>query len=327
MLRVLRPESGPDTTTALPAILHLKAEAGAFCLARPGWLRLVAIILLAPWAVGCAVPRHEVGLDKVLEQELGPSHREIPPYRCTIGAHRGSSVEYMENTLKALKAAEASSKYAFVEFDVQYSADSRIVVFHDQRLWRLFGSTRTIGNTTFADLQTFTRGEVCSYEEAMQVVHKRLNIEIKSQGDDEEDVRLADELIADLQARGRLKDVMISSISSEVIRYIGTKYPEVPTGKIRWLTRSTYLHFDALTESLYEELNEIQADYLMLHVSNLRNIERLLALKPADKTIVFWDFEDNIFLVHKDASDRLWGDSGFRNWCKRVRYGFLMPPQ
>lgn len=292
-----------------------------------GLLRLLVAVLLAQWAVGCAAPRHEVGLDRVLEQELGRGRQEIPAYRCTVGAHRGASVEYLENTLKALKAAEASSKYAFVEFDVQYSADNRIVVFHDLRLWRLFNSARTIGNTTFQELQTLTGGEVCAYEDAMQVLSKPLNIEIKSQGDDAEDARLADELIADLRARGRLKDVMISSISADVIQYISTKYPEVPTGKIYWLTRSTYLHFDLLTQSLYEEMNEIGADYLMLHVSNLRNIERLLALKPAGKTIVFWDFQDNMFLVHKDSSDRLWGQSKFRNGWNKVRYGFTQPPR
>jgi hypothetical protein len=49
-------------------------------------------------------------------------------------------------------------------------------------------------------------------------------------------------------------------------------------------------------------------------------------LKPSGKTIIFWDFKDNMFLVHKDLSDRVWGDSGFKNWLKQMRYGFLHPP-
>lgn len=324
MLYLLRPKAGSDS--ALQSFPRSNAGQDVFCPVA-GWLRLLVVVALTHWAVGCAVPRHEVGLDQVLEKELGRSHAKVPAYRCTVGAHRGSSVEYTENTLKALKAAEAGSKYAFVEFDVQYSADNRIVVFHDRRLWRLYNSTRTIGNTTFEELQTLTGGEVCAYEDAMQVLDKRLNIEIKSQGDEEEDARLADELIADLQQRGRLADVMISSISADVIRYISIKYPEVPTGKIYWLTRSTYLHFDLLTESLYEEMDEIGADYLMLHVSNLRNIERLLALKPEGKTVMFWDFQDNMFLVHKDSGDRLWGQSSFRNGWNQLRYGFMQPPR
>jgi len=246
-------------------------------------------LALAILAVGCALPRHEVGLHEVIQNEMGRPNPEVPEYRCTMGAHRGSSVDFTENTLDAFKAAEADDKYAFIEFDVQYSRDGHIVVFHDRRLLRLFGSLRSVGNSTYAELVEATHGEVCTYEEAMAVVSKRLNIEIKSQGDDEEDRRLADELILDLRQRRRLKQVMISSISAEVIRYINATYPDIPTGKIYWLTRSTYLHLDSLTRGLYKDLEDCQADYLMLHVSNLRNIQRLLDLKPADKTITFWE--------------------------------------
>ena len=284
------------------------------------------MLLIAFTLTGCALPKHEVGLNKLLQEELGESRNGIPAYRCTVGAHRGSSIEYMENTLNALKAANASRKYAFVEFDIQYSKDNRIVVFHDRRLLRLFGSARSVGNTTLAELEEITGGEVCTYEEAIAEVDKRLNIEIKSQGDDGEDARLADEVIDDLRRRGRLGDVMVSSISGNVLKYIKSKYPDIPTGKIHWLTRSTYLHLDSLTEGLYADLEDTGADYLMLHVSNLRNIERLLALKPNGKTIIFWDFKDNMFLVHKDLSDRVWGDSGTKNWLKQARYGFLHPP-
>jgi len=154
----------------------------------------------------------------------------------------------------------------------------------------------------------------------MKVLHKRLNIEIKSQGEEEEDARLADELIADLQAHGRLKDVMISSVSSDVIKYVKHRYPEIPTGKIFWLTSSTYLHFDGLTRRLYDDFNSTEADYLMLHVANLRNLEGLLKFKPSGKTIMFWDFADRVYLVHKDPSDRMWGESGVRSWYERARY-------
>jgi hypothetical protein len=58
----------------------------------------------------------------------------------------------------------------------------------------------------------------------------------------------------------------------------------------------------------------------MLHVANLRNIDDLLKFKPKGKTIVFWDFSDTIYIVHKDISDRLWGDSGIRTFCQFVLY-------
>ena len=91
-------------------------------------------------------------------------------------------MEYTENTLRALEAADEEKRYAFIEFDIQYTKDNRIVVFHDKRLFRLFGSMRAIGKTPYAELESLTGGEVCAYDEAMQVLRKRLNIEIKSQG-------------------------------------------------------------------------------------------------------------------------------------------------
>jgi glycerophosphoryl diester phosphodiesterase len=53
----------------------------------------------------------------------------VPAYRCTIGAHRGSSVQHLENTLAALKAAEADPGFAFVEFDVSTPKTGRLSFF------------------------------------------------------------------------------------------------------------------------------------------------------------------------------------------------------
>ena len=273
----------------------------------------VALLLILVLLTGCVAPRNTMSLQQVIKHETGRSGKEFPPYRCTAGAHRGASVTHRENTRDALKAAEEDSRYAFVEFDVQYTRDGKIVLFHDQRLLRVYGSFASVGKADYADLLKCSNGDMALFSEAMDVVHKKMNIEIKSQGDQQEDEQLADAIIAEVRARGRERDIMISSISSEAIRYIKTKYPGVPTGQIYWLTPSTYMHWDSFTEGLYERFAETHADYILLHVVNLRNIEDLLRLKPPGKTLIFWDFEDGIFLVHKDPSDRLWGTSALVN--------------
>jgi glycerophosphoryl diester phosphodiesterase len=248
-------------------------------------------------------------LDKVLQQKQFGNTETDFQYRCTLGAHRGASEEYTENTLAALLAANASPRYAFIEFDVQYSLDREIVVYHDRRMLRLFGSIKAIGNTDFADLSAISGGEIALYEDVIDKLSKKLNIEIKSRGNEQEDEQLVDELITDLRHRGRLDDVLLSSISTRVLQYIKHKYPEVTTGHVFWLTSSTYLPFDELTRKLYANIDESRADYIMLHEANLRNIEDLLTFKPRGKTLVFWDFDDTMYIVHKDLSDRLWGDS------------------
>jgi len=242
-----------------------------------------------------------------------------------MGAHRGDSIIHRENTFAALKAADENPKYAFIEFDVQYTKDKQIVIFHDLRLLRNFGSLRSIGNTTFADLQKLTQGEIAAYSNVMDVLTKKLNIEIKSQGDPEEDERLADELIADIHARRRTQDIMISSISRDVITYINRKHSDIATGQIFWLTSSTYLHLNYLTAGFYEEFTASQADYILLHVANLHNIDFLLNLKPKDKTIIFWDFDDKMYLVHKNWTDRLWGTSSIMALFQQAKFTIAIP--
>lgn len=289
----------------------------------------VWLMVLAGFGImagGCAVSPATKCLGDVLAREIGAEKDPYARYRCTAGAHRGDSVNFTENTLAALKSAHDNPRYDFIEFDVQYSADGRIIVFHDNRLLRIFGSLRSVGKTPFADLKAATGGEIAAYEDVMTVLtDKKLNIEIKSQGDPDEDVRLADQIIADIKGRGRENDIMISSISGDVIRYVKGRYPEIPTGQIFWLSTSTFLHLDSLTERLYREITDTQADYLLLHVANLRNIESLLALKPKNKTIIFWDFDDAIYLVHKNFSDRLWGQSTLRTGWAQLWYRLLFP--
>jgi len=283
------------------------------------FFQVSALILLVAVVSACTMPPYITSLDEILAKE-GIKNRTPYGYRCTAGAHRGESEKYKENTMAAIKAADENSKYAFIEFDVQYSKDRRAVVYHDKRMFRLYGNLSVTGNTTFAELSKITNGEIAAYDEVIGILKKKLNIEIKSQGDNQEDERLVDEIMADIKARKRDKDVMISSISSNVIRYVKQNYPDMPTGQVFWLTSSTYLHFDSLTKKLYADLSATQADYVMLHVANLRNLEDLIRFKPRGKTLVFWDFDDTIFIVHKDLSDRLWGNSGMRTFFQFLRY-------
>lgn len=267
---------------------------------------------------GCVMPRHTVGLDSVLTEALGSNQKGPVNYRCTMGAHRGDSAFYTENTLRAIHSALNNPKYAFVEFDVQYSADNRVVVLHDTNLLRVFGRMDKVGESTLEELTQLTDGEVATYEDVMDLAGRRpVNIEIKSQGDAEEDRRLADFIMLDVKARKIENRVLISSISEEVVTYVNEHYPDIATGQVLWIKASTYLPFDFLTKGLYKEISESHADYLLLHFANLHNIDDLLRLKPKDKTIVFWSFDDTMYIVHKDLSDRMWGDSALRtifNW-------------
>ena len=59
---------------------------------------------------------------------IAPSIKSIGGDEYIIGAHRGNSQDYIENTLSALKSAAEEPKYAFIEFDVQYTKDKKIII-------------------------------------------------------------------------------------------------------------------------------------------------------------------------------------------------------
>ena len=57
-----------------------------------------------------------------------------------LGAHRGDSILYMENTFESIVSALEDPNYHFIEFDIQYTKDKVLVVFHDSSLTRLQSS-------------------------------------------------------------------------------------------------------------------------------------------------------------------------------------------
>ncbi len=274
---------------------------------RPPRVRSIGLLLVILLVNGCATHQHIITPEPVSEQPPDQIQKKRFPYRTTQGAHRGDSILHVENTREAIRSARKNPKYEFIEFDVQYTADKHPVVFHDVTLYRIFGLWNKVKDTSYADLCSLSSNQIPDYKEVMALAKgKPINIEIKSQGNQADDEQLIDYIIKDIKKR-RMEDcVLISSISPEAIQYVSRAYPKIPTGQVFWVKASTFLPFDFLTANLYREIEESQADYLMLHAVNRFNLASLLSLKPEGKTIVFWDFGDTMHLVHKDPTDQLW---------------------
>lgn len=71
-----------------------------------------------------------------------------------IIAHRGVSLNFPENSTKSLLEAVRAEADA-VEFDVQLSKDSELIVFHDDHLMRMAGREGRIAHYTADELKTF----------------------------------------------------------------------------------------------------------------------------------------------------------------------------
>ncbi|NJR26384.1 MAG: glycerophosphodiester phosphodiesterase [Richelia sp. CSU_2_1] len=75
-----------------------------------------------------------------------------------IIAHRGFSAIAPENTLAAFELAIARGASS-IEFDLQLSADSVSVIFHDATLDRITGVTGKVRETKLSDLQLLDAGK------------------------------------------------------------------------------------------------------------------------------------------------------------------------
>lgn len=73
-------------------------------------------------------------------------------------AHRGAQIKYPENTLESLDAAFKAGA-CFVEFDVQITADSIPVLFHDTDLHRITGVNGNILELTLRQVKELNAGE------------------------------------------------------------------------------------------------------------------------------------------------------------------------
>ena len=236
-----------------------------------------------------------------------PDIQAVSDFPLVLGAHRGSSVDHTENTIESIQEAVEIQDYSFIEFDIQYTKDKVIVVFHDNSLLRLQGKLGKIQELTYQELSEVSGYHIPTYQEVMDLIgdNKRINIEIKSQGNFEDDKELVDFVVKDCKERGILDLVLVSSISSEVIEYVSQKYPKIKTGMVYLIHTVTYLPSKSVVENFYQEMSEIGADYIMLHGLNLKN-NLLVDLKPEDTTLIFWYFTDQMMIMQKDASDRLW---------------------
>ena len=229
---------------------------------------------------------------------------EIKEHNTILGAHRGNSTEFTENTLPAFESALEDEKYKFIEFDIQLTKDGKIAVIHQNNMFRI--PKTDISNQTYEESMEKLGFYMPQYQEVMDLINaqKPVNIEIKSCGDFEKDKQLVDFIIKDCTERKICEKFLLSSPSEEIVRYIEETYSEVKSGRVYWITPLSVIPLESTTEWFYEES---QADYLLLHGYNLKNIDLLLKYKPENKKLIFWYFTDEAYILDcPEETDEFW---------------------
>ena len=140
----------------------------------------------------------------------------------SISAHRGGSIEAPENTLESFKYAIDLGS-AYIETDVQLSADGIPFIFHDDDLSRLLGKDITFNSlhsNEINQLRLFESYQIPTLEEALKKFPGAyFQIDVKT-----DEVALPTmQVIQDLGAFNR---VCIASFSSKRLKLVKKNFPE-----------------------------------------------------------------------------------------------------
>ncbi len=159
--------------------------------------------------------------------------RNTAPFNHTLFAHRGlhtKDCDAPENSLAAFERAKLAG--CGVEFDIQFTADRQIVVFHDKDLTRMCGVDRRVDSMTYEELCSLTlQGGTHRIPLLRDVLHlldtTPVLCEIKSYGDNN-DVSLCEAAWSILkQYKGPL---CIESFNPLMVRWFRKNQPQVIRG-------------------------------------------------------------------------------------------------
>lgn len=133
-----------------------------------------------------------------------------------IYAHRGSSADEPENTLRAFRQAAADGADG-IEFDVHATADGVPVVIHDRDLARTTDGHGFVDEVTYDVLRALDAGEgerVPTLEEVIKVAEGRLKlyIELKQPG--------AEQATLDVLNASATRDWIIASFNHDTLRRV-----------------------------------------------------------------------------------------------------------
>lgn len=165
--------------------------------------------------------------------------REGPPFR--VIAHRGASAHAPENTLPAFELALALGARE-VELDVRFSADERIVVFHDDALDRKTNGEGRVRHHRASTLRRVDVGGwfdathpgaersyagtcIATLDEVLAFLDGRVHHHIEIKGFDDP---LPLELLRAIDAHGIGDRVTVTSFSLRPLRQLRASAPDVP---------------------------------------------------------------------------------------------------
>ncbi len=182
-----------------------------------------------------------------------------------IIGHRGASAYAPENTLAAFQLA-ADQKADGIEFDVQLTADHRLIIIHDSTVDRTTDGSGVVSQMSLAELQELDAGNgqtLPTLDSVFETFGPRFlyNIEIKEFNLREKGTEAA---VADcIQSHQLNSQILVSSFSPWAVRR-ARRYltRSVPVGLIRWRGWLKYTYFLARGEADHPHFSLVNEKYV-----------------------------------------------------------------
>jgi len=138
--------------------------------------------------------------------------------------HRGTRIDYDENTLDAFEIALKSGAN-YIEFDVRKTIDNELVIFHDSKVDRITNTLGYLENFRYSEIARMhfklTDSRVPTLDEVLKRFKKRIKfiIELKSEN-------IKENVLKTINTHCLLKDCIISGRDLHDLELIKQDYPE-----------------------------------------------------------------------------------------------------
>ena len=190
-----------------------------------------------------------------------------------IGGHRGSPKKAHENTLESFSAA-ISDGADFIEFDVRYSRDKKLIIHHNPNI-----GGNILSEIDYAEIIKLSesRGyKVPLLEEVLELCKGkiRLDIEIK---EPETTCETAEKTLKLFSP----EDFIITSFHDSVITKINNNFKGLKTG----------LLFDASTKNdLVKRITDLRPDFILPDFENFNYaVSGLIPYLPFETEAIYWN--------------------------------------
>ena len=140
--------------------------------------------------------------------------------------HRGTRIDYDENTLKSFEVAIKSGAH-YIEFDVRRLNDGNLLVFHDAFIDKTIVGSVYLKDLTYTELKNYKTkfkirtAEIPLLTEVLDKLAKRTKFMIELK---EEEIK--NDVINMVIKKGLLKDCVICGRNYELLRIIKKEFPK-----------------------------------------------------------------------------------------------------